>query len=194
MMFAAIALAAALQAPAAQSPATPPPSPSPQKPFDCSAPEHRQFDFWVGVWDVVPNPATRPANAPPPNANRKPATNVIEKAHSGCVIVENWDDGIGGTGQSFNLYDRVKQRWQQTWVDNTGGLHEYWGGLKDGSMVYVGEVPTGPGQPFAGKRILRVTFTPMGPDRMRQFSESLRSDGTWTPNYDLIYTRRAKEK
>ena len=171
----------------AAQPTSPPP-----KPFDCSAPEYRQFDFWLGDWDVVLNPATpRPAGAPPVNPNRKPAHNVIEKIQGGCVVHENWDDGIGGTGQSFNIYDRVKKRWQQTWVDNGGGLHEYWGSLIDGKMVYVGEVPTGPAQPFAGRRTLRVTFESMGPDKMRQFSESLRSDGTWILNYDLIYTRRA---
>src|SRR5687767_10075718 len=95
-----------LMTPATQAtqPAAPPP-----KPFDCSAPQHRQFDFWIGEWDVVPNAgaagATSAAGAT--GAPRKPATNVIENAHRGCVIVENWDDGQGGTGQSFNVYDRV---------------------------------------------------------------------------------------
>jgi uncharacterized protein DUF1579 len=173
---------------ASQQPAAPQP-----KPFDCSAPEHRQFDFWVGEWDVVPNPETRPANAPP-QAGRKPATNIIEKAHRDCVIVENWDDGLGGTGQSFNVYDRVKQRWQQTWVDSNGGLHEYWGELRDGNMVYIGEVPLPPASRFQGRRTIRLTFFPLGADKVRQFSESLNVDGTWSVNYDLIYTRRAKSK
>lgn len=171
---------------------TPPASP-PSKPFDCTAPEHRQFDFWVGEWDVVTNPDTRPANASPP-PGRKPASNVIEKSHTGCVIVENWDDRTGGTGQSFNVYDRMRQQWHQTWVDSTGGLHQYWGGLKDGNMVFMGDVPLGPASRFAGYRTIRLTFFPLGPDKVRQFSEALSPDGTWTVNYDLIYTRRAKTK
>jgi hypothetical protein len=174
---------------AAQPAATPPP-----KPFDCTAPEHRQFDFWIGEWDVVPNPETRPANAPPPQPGRKPASNIIEKAHNGCVIVENWDPGQGGTGQSFNIYDRVSRRWHQTWVDSGGGLHQYWGELQDGSMVLLGEVPLPPAATFQGRRTVRVTFTPMGADKLRQFSESLNIDGTWSQNYDLIYTRRARTK
>ena len=40
-------------------------------------------------------------------------------------------------------------------------------------MVYVGEVSVGPAVRFAGKRTMRVTFIPLGPDRMRQFAESL---------------------
>ena len=50
------------------------------------------------------------------------------------MLIENWDDRPGGTGQSFNIYDRVRKQWHQTWVDSKGGLHEYWGGLEDGNM------------------------------------------------------------
>jgi hypothetical protein len=178
--------------PTQASQAAPPP-----KPFDCTAPEHRQFDFWVGEWDVVPNNAGVSGAlgaSGATSAGRKPAVNIIEKAHKGCVIVENWDDGIGGTGQSFNVYDRAKKRWQQTWVDSNGGLHEYWGELRDGNMVYIGDVPLPPASRFQGRRTVRLTFFPLGPDKVRQFSESLNVDGTWSVNYDLIYTRRAKLK
>ena len=153
MMMLAAALVMTL---AAQAPAQPPP-----KPFDCTAPEYRQFDFWV---------------------------------QGGCVVRETWDDGIGGTGQSFNLFDRVRRRWHQTWVDNAGSLHQYWGGFANGRMVLEGEVPLPPASRFQGHRTVRVSFIPIGPDQMRQFSESLNVDGTWSPNYDLIYTRRAKAK
>ncbi|HEX6163157.1 MAG TPA: DUF1579 family protein [Vicinamibacterales bacterium] len=175
-------LLAALQAPAP----TPPP-----KPFDCSAPEHRQFDFWVGEWDVVPNPATPLPGTPP--AGSKPASNVVETAHNGCVVIENWDDRRGGTGQSFNVYDRVRKQWHQTWVDSNGGLHEYWGELKDGNMVFIGSVPLPPASRFQGRRTIRLSFTPIGSNQVRQFSESLNVDGTWSPNYDLIYTRRPRK-
>jgi hypothetical protein len=171
--------------------APPAPAAAPPKPFDCTAPEHRQFDFWIGTWDVVPN-ATPGATAPPPSG--PPATNVISKAHNGCVLVENWDDGNGGTGQSFNLYDRASRQWHQTWVDSNGGLHQYRGGLKDADMVFMGEVPLPPSSRFQGRRTVRLTFMPMGPDKVRQRSESLNVDGTWGVGYDFIYTRRAKTK
>jgi hypothetical protein len=161
----------------------------PPKPFDCSAPEHRQFDFWIGEWDVVPNPATAVPGPPPAPSGRKAASNIITKAHDGCVLIENWTVS-GQTGQSFNIYDRASRRWHQTWVDNGGGLHQYWGGLENGNMVFYGEVPLGPVSRVAGRRTVRLTFFPTGPDRVRQFSESLNMDGTWSPGYDLIYTRR----
>src|SRR5262245_50095206 len=159
------------------------------KPFDCSAPQHRQFDFWIGEWDVVPNPDTIPAGTPPPAPGQKPASNVVVRAHDGCVLIENWNAGAQ-TGQRFNIYDRASRRWHQTWVDNSGGLHEYWGALEGANMVFHGEVPLGPASRFAGRRTIRLTFFPLGPDKVRQFSESLNMDGTWTMNYDLIYTRR----
>jgi len=186
-MMLSMFLAVALQAPAV-APATPP------KPFDCSAPEHRQFDFWVGEWDVVPNAATAPPNAPPSPPGRQPASNVVQKAHGGCVVIENWDDRVGGTGQSFNVFDRVTRQWHQTWVDSNGGVHHYDGELKDGNMVFLGQVPLPPGARFQGRRTVRLSFIPMGPDKVRQFSEALNADGTWSVNYDLIYTRRAKAK
>lgn len=182
-MLLSVLLAIAFQAPATP-PATPP------KPFDCSAPEHRQFDFWIGEWDVTPNPATAPPNAPPSPPGRQPSSNIVRKAHAGCVVIENWDDRVGGTGQSFNIYDRVTGRWHQTWVDSNGGLHQYEGELKDGRMVFIGQVPLPPGARFQGRRTVRLSFTPMGPDKVRQLSENLGIDGTWSVGYDLIYTRR----
>jgi hypothetical protein len=176
-----------------QQPASPAAT-APPKPFDCSAPVHRQFDFWLGEWDVVTNPAT----APPPAAGasstpQKPGHNVITLIDGGCVLMESWT-ATGQTGHSFNIYDRTRQQWHQTWVDNSGGLHEYWGAQKDGNMVFTGEVPLGPASRVAGRRTIRLTFFPLGPDRVRQFSETLNMDGTWSVNYDLIYTRRPASK
>ena len=177
----ALAVVATLQIPAAA--AVPPP------PFNCSGPEYRQFDFWVGDWDVVSNPQTTPAPRSP-QAPREPARNVIEKTQGGCVVRETWDDRQGGTGQSFNIFDRVDQQWHQIWVSNNGGLHFYRGGLQNGRMVYIGEVPLGPPARVQGRRTVRLSFEALSADTVRQFSESLNADGTWSVNYDLIYTRR----
>jgi len=176
---------------AAQAPA--PSGAPPPKPFDCTAPEYRQFDFWLGEWDVVPNAPVAPAAPDAPAAPAAPASNIITKLDGGCVIQESWDAGTQ-TGHSFNIYDRATRQWHQTWVDSNGGLHQYWGGLKDGNMVFQGEVPLGPGSRFAGRRTVRLTFFPLGPDKVRQFSEALNMDGTWSVNYDLVYTRRARPK
>jgi hypothetical protein len=158
----------------------------PQKPLDCSAAVHKQFDFWVGEWDVVPNGQPLPAG-------QKPMTNVVTKEYGGCVVIEHWE-GAQLTGSSFNIYDRTRGQWSQTWVDSSGGRHQYWGGLNsDGAMVFLGDVPLPRGSQFAGRRTIRLTFFPLGPDKVRQLSEAYMADGSWSVNYDLIYTRRPKK-
>jgi hypothetical protein len=147
------ALAAVTLLFAIQPPAAPPP--------ECKAAEHRQFDFWVGDWDVVPN-------GKPAAPGQKPSRNTIVKSHGGCVLVENWDAGTQ-TGQSFNIYDRSRGQWHQTWVDSNGGLHDYWGELL--------------------RMRVRLTFFDLGDGKVRQLSERLESGG-WAVNYDLLYTRR----
>ncbi|MEW6320859.1 MAG: amidohydrolase family protein [Acidobacteriota bacterium] len=163
------------QPPPPQAAATPPPTP------DCSAPVYRQFDFWLGEWDVVPNGVTL---AP----GQKPSSNVITSAHGGCVLVENWRAASGGTGTSLNIYDRSRGQWHQTWTDSSGGLHEYWGRLENGNMVFHGTMPV-PTSPQLRMNV-RLTFFHETSDRVRQLSERLNADGSWTVNYDLIYTRR----
>ncbi|HJU73133.1 MAG TPA: hypothetical protein VJ717_05260 [Gemmatimonadaceae bacterium] len=140
-------------------------------------PRYAEFDFWLGKWEV------RPRGQPAAPA----ATNDITKIHDGCVVLESYT-APGYTGQSFNIYDRTRSQWNQTWVDKAGGLHVYWGGIKDGNMLYEGEMP----DPIAPSKRLRtrLTFFRIAADTVRQFSESTRDDGkTWTVNYDLIYTK-----
>ncbi|MGE3275052.1 MAG: hypothetical protein AB7O67_08055 [Vicinamibacterales bacterium] len=156
-----------------------PPAPRPAPP-DCSAEVYRQFDFWLGLWDVVPNGQTL-------KPGQKAPTNEITREYGGCVIMEHWDAGVQ-TGSSFNIYDRTRGQWHQTWVDSNGGLHEYWGDRVDDRMVFYGFTPV-PSTPTLRMRV-RLTFFREGPDRVRQLSERLNADGTWSVNYDLIYTRR----
>jgi len=141
-------------------------------------PKHAEFDFWLGDWEV------RPRGQPSAPA----ASNVITKIHDGCVVLESYS-APGYTGQSFNIYDRTRKQWNQTWVDKTGGLHVYWGVAREGNMYYEGEMPD-PTAP--GSRVkTRLTFFRMAADTVRQFSESTRDEGkSWTVNYDLLYTRK----
>jgi hypothetical protein len=141
---------------------------------------YRQLDFWVGVWDVRPN------GAPPTQA---PATNVITKEHDGCVVHESWT-APASNGQSVNIYDTSRDHWYQTWVDNSGGLHEYKGGLEGRNMVYTAELAPPPGQ--TNRVPTRLTFFNLDENHVRQLSESTADGGkTWTVNYDFIYTRRS---
>ncbi len=154
-----------------QAPAGPPP---------CSAEANREFDFWLGTWDV------RGANAQP---NQPASTNVITKIQGECVIKEEYVTPSGYTGESFNIFDASRGVWHQTWIDNQGGLLSLEGGFEDGKMILQGNTIDRQGQTVVN----RVTWNQIdgNPDRVRQLWETSLDDGkTWSVAFDGTYTRR----
>ncbi len=156
---------------AIQMKAQPPPNSTPCK----SKPEYRQFDFWVGEWDVK-NPQGKLAG-----------TNSVQLILSDCVLFENWTSARGGNGKSFNVYNAAKGKWQQTWVDNSGGVLELTGEFKDNEMRFTGETPA----PGGKKTLERLTFTKINSDRVRQLWEQSNDGGkTWIVTFDGTYIRK----
>jgi tetratricopeptide (TPR) repeat protein len=148
-----------------------------QKPCVYSA-ENRQFDFWVGDWDVVD--ATSGITA---------GSSRIEKELGECVIWENWTSAnTTYAGKSYNVYNPDLKRWEQFWVDNVGGSIHFYGGLKDGVMdFYTDEISQSDGTKL--KRHLQ--FFNLSPDKVRQFSQgSIDGGKTWKVEYDFTYSRR----
>jgi len=142
------------------------------------APEHRQFDFWIGEWSV-----TKAKDESPAGDSR------IELSLGDCVIVENWTSkNTTYAGKSYNVYNTDAKRWEQFWVDNSAGIIHFIGSLKDGAMdFYTEDVVQPDGTTY--KRHLR--FFPLGPDKVRQYSQGSTNHGTtWTDEYDFIYTRK----
>ena len=120
-----------------------------------------------------------------------PSRNRITLEENGCVVQEHWQAGGGAaSGQSFNLFDGSIGKWRQTWVDNSGGQHDYVGALVDGNMVFEGTTPAPNGQ--LGRIPTRLTLFHVSKDTVRQFSQTSADGGkTWTTSYDLTYVRRA---
>ena len=144
----------------------------------CSVdPKARQFDFWIGEWDVSDTASKTPAGK-----------SSIQLILGDCVIFENWSGLKGGNGKSFNVYNKDKGCWQQTWIDDKGGVVEFVDGVfKDGALQFV----TRPEKVAEGQRMRRLTFYDQGPSQVRQFSEiSMDAGKAWTPEYDLTYVRR----
>ncbi|HVZ47962.1 MAG TPA: tetratricopeptide repeat protein [Gemmatimonadaceae bacterium] len=140
----------------------------------------REFDFWVGDWDV------NPTGGPPLPT---PARNTVTLEDNGCVVAEHWKAPSGSEGQSFNIFDRSYGVWRQTWVDNIGGQHDYRGSLQGGNMVFTGDTPAPNGA--RGRIPTRLTFFHISQDSVRQFSETSPDSGkTWQVSYDLMYVRR----
>ncbi len=152
----------------AQDPPAPTPAPS------CAAQEHRQFDFWIGVWRVEDA------------GGRFQGTNRIEPILGGCVLQESWSGAGGSRGHSFNIYSKGRGRWHQTWVDGQGLLLLLDGGLVDGSMVLEGTTTAGDGAAVRH----RISWTPLADGRVRQHWQSSRDGGTtWSDAFDGYYSR-----
>ncbi len=101
---------------------------TPPPPQRCDTPEFRQFDFWIGDWNVT--------------SEGEPAgTNLVTLEEAGCVVHEHWTGAEGGTGQSFNYYDRLDKRWHQMWVSNSGNVLDLAGTFADGALIFRGERP-----------------------------------------------------
>lgn len=153
-------------------------APAPPTPAPCADAEHRQFDFWIGAWNVT-------ANGNPAGHNR------IEVILGGCALREQWTSARGGfAGTSLNLYDKARGVWHQSWVDTSGQLLQLDGGIEDGRMVLEGKRPGGNG----GEVTHRITWTPNEDGTVRQFWQSSADGGEWTTLFDGLYVKAGEEE
>jgi hypothetical protein len=138
----------------------------------CTAPEHRQFDFWVGEWTV--QVVGLPPGAPPP-----PSDITLESG--GCALFENF---ANGAGLSLNVYSPATGNWHQTFLFSNGQRLVLIGGLERSEMILSRSVQGPPGS------FERWTWTPLSGGRVRQFQEVSRDggqtvmtffDGTYVP-------------
>lgn len=149
----------------ADGPGRPPPG--------CHDPEHRQFDFWVGEWEVR-NPDDQVIGH-----------NSITRVADGCGLLEQWHSTRGGSGVSINMYEPGRGEWTQTWV-GTGSRLRISGGLQDGRMVMTGEAPR---ETPDGEVLDRITWTPLDDGRVRQQWDVSGDEGsTWRTIFLGLYS------
>jgi hypothetical protein len=165
--LAALALALLAAAAAAQTlgrPGGPP----------CNDPEHRQFDFWIGEWDVY-------------TADGQLAgTNRVERLLGGCALQEHWKGSRGLAGTSLNAYSPSDQKWHQTWVDGNGMRLDLTGSLVDGRMVLEGDA-AGAGRMMKN----RITWEKLEDGRVRQHWQVSADGGIqWTDAFVGFYVRQ----
>jgi hypothetical protein len=146
-----------------------------QTPPRCDGPQYRQLDFWVGDCTVT--------------SGGKPAgTNQVTQEESGCLVHEHWTGAGGGTGQSFNFYDRTDGRWHQVWVSSTGNALFLSGQYADGKLVYAGVAPGPNGAPAQQ----RLTFFHNADGTVRQMWESSADGKQWHTVFDGLYVRKTR--
>lgn len=140
----------------------------------CQAPEHRQFDFWLGDWDV-----TSPASPGGSSRNR------ITRINGGCTLREEYTTPLGYEGTSLNFYDATRRVWHQTWIDNQGGALYLEGRLQGRAMVMA--TTSDP------QNVQRITWTPLDDGRVRQHWEATTDGGkAWSTVFDGYYSRHSQ--
>ena len=140
-------------------------------------PEYRQFDFWIGDWEVK-NPQDQVVGS-----------SVIELTSGDCLILENWTGASGVVGKSMNYYSLYDSKWHQIWVGSGGIPIDFIGNydVEEKAMRYTAK---GIGQNGA-EVDFKLTFYHLTDDHIRQHWEQSSDGGeTWTTLFDGHYYRR----
>ncbi len=146
-------------------------------PSACSAPEYRQFDFWIGEWDVDGGL----------DGKTPVGKSTITRIAKGCALHENWRSAQGGDGQSLNVYDKANGKWTQFWIGADGVILRLEGGLQENSMVLEGLLK----MPNDKVQLQRITWTPMPDSRVSQRWETSDDTGkSWQISFIGYYRKK----
>lgn len=141
----------------------------------CNSAGHRQFDFWLGTWEVHTL------------KRGLVGTNRITSILEGCALREEYEGKTGYRGISVNAYDRNRDRWHQTWIDNQGLLLQLDGRLEGNRMILLGPR-------LNEKRDTvwdRTTWEPLADGTVRQLWENAPgAAGPWAVVFDGNYHRK----
>ncbi|WP_448212378.1 hypothetical protein [Colwellia sp. MEBiC06753] len=141
----------------------------------CSLAEYRQFDFWLGQWTVTNH------------SNNQISQSKISAINNGCGILEEYQTPSGYVGKSLNIYDKQRQLWHQTWIDNTGLLLQLEGKFSSGKMVL-----TGTTQDAEGNSLLnQISWQQLTDGKVNQVWQVSKDNGqSWQLLFDGIYTKQ----
>ncbi|MBI4748337.1 MAG: hypothetical protein HY774_07590 [Acidobacteria bacterium] len=139
--------------------------------------EARQFDFWLGRWNVAI-----------PGINF-PVQDVITSfgLGGGIAILEDFRAGAQPIGTSISLYSPKTGKWYQTWYDTDQLLIEMAGGVQDGNMIIQGpHFGTATGERLLG----RITFSRITAQNLDFLYEVSTDKGkTWQLSLSSRFTR-----
>ena len=148
---------------------------------NCALPQQKQFDFWLGDWDL-----TSPGEKPEEVLHH---SNSIKRILGGCIIQETFQSGGESPliGTSVSVFDPVAGKWKQTWVDNDGSYLDFVGEFKDGQMVLARDGVRPDGTPVKQ----RMVFKNISANEF-DWSWEASTDGgkTWKVQWPIHYKRK----
>ena len=147
----------------------------------CAEPEQKQFEFWVGEWDL-----TWPGNNP---GQTDHGTNSVQRILEGCIVQENFSgaEAMHLRGQSVSIFDASARKWKQTWVDNEGAYLDFVGEFKDRQMALAREAI----RPDGTKALQRMVFKNITHEEFDWSWEASKDGGkSWTVIWPIHYKRK----
>lgn len=142
----------------------------------CDSRQYRQFDFWLGKWDVSDQDGVAQG------------TNTITRELDGCALFEDYAS-TGYVGRSLNSYDAANNQWHQHWVDHTGLSLLLDGKYRNGAMLLQAARPSVSG----GTVIDRIEWSRLPGGIVRQFWDQSTDGGqTFSLAFDGRYSRVPK--
>jgi hypothetical protein len=135
----------------------------------------RQFDFWIGNWNVYTGE----------NLVGKNTVVFLQNKH---IIQENWvSEKENFTGTSYSFYNAKTKKWHQVWIDKNGSNLLLTGEFANGKMVLTSSSDSNMGEPNSKHRI---TWTQLTNGDVKQVWESTTNDGkNWTIQFEGIYKK-----
>jgi hypothetical protein len=152
----------------------------------CTAPEHRQMDFWLGDWDAAVKARKSPTSEEWAEAR---GSNHVSPGDNGCTIVEDFHaagPGAPWTGRSVSQFWARQGKWRQTWIDESNSYLAFTGGPEGKDFALYGEPSTQNGV----QRQMRMVFANIGRDGFSWRWEGTTDGGkSWRPEILIEYTR-----
>lgn len=168
-----------------------------EAPAGCRDQAAREFDFWVGDWNIRQEILQADGSW-----RTFPAFTSVTSVLDGCALLEHWQGEVlffwNGMqepatmkGLSVRSYDPGSGTWSIYWMDTLSPQFgaPYVGTIKDGHGSFFREWDTG-----QGSRSGRINFAAAGTDAVN-WSLAISSDGgrTWSGLWRMAMQRRSAD-
>ena len=130
--------------------------------ISCDSPEARQFDFWIGDWNIKQKMLQNDGSWISLDAKTS-----VKKILNGCALEEYWKGEVkyfwSGMNNSkyieaisIRYFDTKKMKWHIQWIDNSNLVMGpgFDGNFENGKGVFYSETVTA-----KGKQISRIIFS-----------------------------------
>ncbi|KAA0226049.1 hypothetical protein EDS67_21025 [candidate division KSB1 bacterium] len=160
----------------------------------CQSAEARQFDFWLGEWNIVQEILQADGTWLKLDAATK-----VSRALDGCALLESWEgkvlffwEGMKTAellrGMSVRAYDAEKKKWSLHWMDTRHPQFAVFeGSFANGIGTFLRATTTAQHQP----RLTRIMFSEITASSVRwELAISTDAGANWQPLWVMNMQRK----